>query len=274
MNKQVFFDYVRNVPFGGRLTQSQIDGLEKGLYWLDKLEVTDNRHKAYVLSTGFWETGQTMQPVREAHGKTDKQSIDRLEAAWKAGKLGSVKTPYWRDGWFGRGIVQLTWKDNYRKMSPYVGVDLVANPSAMLTPDVSWKATIIGMQKGLFSKGNTLDKYFNENTDDPVGARRIVNGVDKAKVIALLYKNFLDALEAADKAVDKKQEPVVSDDVKPQESPSAITVLTGIGSSGILTGLAGISNIYAAVAFMVLMGLLGVMAWAYFSGRITLNRMK
>jgi putative chitinase len=47
----------------------------------------------------------------------------------------------------------------------------------------------IGMDEGLFT-GKKLSQYFNDMAEDPISARKIINGKDKAKQIAELYRNF------------------------------------------------------------------------------------
>jgi putative chitinase len=39
--------------------------------------------------------------------------------------------------------------------------------------------------------------YFNDVTDDPVGARKIINGTDKAELIAGYHRGFLIDLKNA-----------------------------------------------------------------------------
>jgi hypothetical protein len=50
------------------------------------------------------------------------------------------------------------------------------------------------MAEGWFT-GVKLGDYFNENTDDPINARRIINGNDKDELIAGYHDTFLEALE-------------------------------------------------------------------------------
>lgn len=65
MNLTTFFAYARRAPFGGRLTQAQIDGMTAILKEWDKRKLLDNRWLAYMLATAFHETGGKMQPLRE-----------------------------------------------------------------------------------------------------------------------------------------------------------------------------------------------------------------
>lgn len=191
MNKP-FFDEVRHKLFGGTLTQEQVDGMNAIWKYAKDLPIT---YQAYLLATAYHETGKTMEPIREAFGKTDAQSIARLDSAWRRGKLPQVSKPYWRldaDGraWFGRGLVQLTFKHNYKKASQLVGIDLVKNPGYAMKLDVAAKILVKGCEAGLFT-GKKLSDYL---PGDYYGARRVVNGLDRANLIAKYAEKFEKAL--------------------------------------------------------------------------------
>lgn len=278
VNRTTFFAYARNAPFGGRLTTTQVQGVEALLGACALYGVIDLRWIAYILATAFHETGGTMQPVREAFGKSDADTIARLDKAWAAGKLKQVSKPYWRDGWFGRGFVQITFLANYAKMGARLGLDLVKNPSLMLEIVPAAKACVVGMLEGVFT-GEKLADYFNASVDNPVEARRIVNGKDKAKLIATHHKAFLDALTAADTAtpqpVDVKKEDAKPDDVPPVESKSLWTILTTfLGGVTSLPFLGNISNGWALGAFGLILLAAMIGGYLVLSGRITINRTK
>lgn len=154
------------------------------------------KQAAYVLATAYWETGHTMKPVREAHGKTDQQSINRLENAWNKGQLKWVKTPYWRDGFFGRGYVQLTHKYNYEKAGAKLGLNMVRDPSLALQSEVAARVLVVGSKEGWFT-GKKLSDYISETRTDWVNARRIINGKDKASTISKLAGDYDAALVAS-----------------------------------------------------------------------------
>jgi putative chitinase len=61
---------------------------------------------------------------------------------------------------------------------------------------ISARILFRGMAEGWYT-GEKLGDYFNDDTDDPINARRIVNGNDKDDLIASYHVIFLDALEAA-----------------------------------------------------------------------------
>lgn len=188
-----FFEAVRPM-FGGSLTQSQVDGFNVIFEAWRKVGNRDIRHLAYILATAYHETARTMQPVRETLAKTDAKAKEILTKAWKAGKLPWVKYDYWSSGWFGRGFVQLTHKENYVKAGEKLGIDLVSDPSKAMIPEVSALILIRGMQEGWFT-GRKLS-----GAGGFLEARGVVNGTDKAGQIATYANAFLSALEAAEAA--------------------------------------------------------------------------
>ena len=187
------FNRVREAVFGGRLSETQLEGLKRVLDYKEaKYPRMDRRELAYVLATAYHESARTMQPVRETLAGSDKEAIRRLDKAFAAGKMPQVKSAYWRDGYFGRGLVQITFKDNYTKFS-------IAKPEDALTWPVALGVLFRGMIEGMFS-GKKLADYIHGDVCDYVGARRIVNGTDRAKLIAGYANAFLDALTQAELA--------------------------------------------------------------------------
>lgn len=153
------------------------------------------KQAAYVLATAYWETARTMKPVRETKASSDAQAIARLDRAWAKGQLKWVSSPYWRGGFFGRGYVQLTHIANYDKAGAKIGVDLVARPDKALQPEIASKILVKGSKEGWFT-GKKLSDYLTESRTDYRGARRIINGTDKASTIAKLAGDYEAALAA------------------------------------------------------------------------------
>lgn len=269
INRETFFNYVRKAPFGGRLTQSQIDGMNAILAEWERRKLADPRWLAYMLATAFHETGGRMQPVRETFARSDAGAIKALDAAWKKGRLKGVKTPYWRSGWFGRGLVQITHEENYIKFG--IGKD------EALDPVIAVRVLFDGMINGMFSRSKLAD-YFNERSSREEDARAIVNGTDKASLVASYYRNFLDAIEAATRAVkpvEVTKEAAQPDDVPAVQSKSLWTILaTFLSGSTALPFLGNVSNGYALGAFALILLAAGIGAWLVASGRITINRAK
>lgn len=199
IDRKTFFDAVRTALFGGRLGKAQVAGMEAVLDAWDATRADgDRRWLAYMLAACFHETAATMQPVRETLAASDAAAAARLESAWSRGRLGAVKTPYWRadaEGkfWLGRGLVQLTHKANYERMSRETGIDLVADPGRAMEMDVAVAILFAGMEKGLFT-GKRLADYFTGGRSDWVNARRIINGLDRAADVAAHGRIFHRAL--------------------------------------------------------------------------------
>jgi len=176
-DRRAFFDAVRASVFGGRIVQGQVEGCEHILdYWNDTTPAGDIRHLGYILATTVWETGHTMQPIEE-YGRG-------------AGRF------YGSTEFYGRGLVQLTLEGNYQTMSSVAGCDLVKHPEKALEWPIALKLLFTGMGRGMFT-GKKLSDYFGPGIDDPVGARAVVNGHDRADEVAAIYRSFLAALQAA-----------------------------------------------------------------------------
>lgn len=189
---KAFFGSVRQSLFGGKLDPGQVEGCEAIL----KASAGMPRdHRAYLLATAFHETARSMQPIKETvmpHHKTkdpsDAEVIRRLDLAWAQGKLGQVKTPYWRDGWFGRGYVQLTHRENYARAGREMGIDLLGNPGLAMVPDHAAAILARGCAEGWFTGRKLADFGTYE------AMRRVVNGTDRAAEIAGHARAFEAAL--------------------------------------------------------------------------------
>lgn len=99
----------------------------------------------------------------------------------------------------GRGYVQLTGRANYEKAAAMLGVDFVGIPELAMEPGNAALILLLGMREGWFT-GRTLSDYLARSKSDWEGARRIVNGLDKASTIASYAKAFHAALLAAEAA--------------------------------------------------------------------------
>lgn len=176
INRKFFFDYVRLHLFGGGFKQSQVDGLTAILdYWEANYSDKDDRWLAYMLATAHHETDRKFQAIEE-YGKGAKHSYGKPD-------------PITKQKYYGRGLVQLTWKDNYDKMGKQFNKDLLNHPEKVLDLDLSVKIMFYGMTNGSFTS-RKLSGYFNADKSDWVNARRIINGLDKANLIAGYAKQF------------------------------------------------------------------------------------
>lgn len=192
--------------FKGRLTTPQVAGIESLLNAAISHKVDNLHHVANMLAETHHETGGYMSPIKETvmpsssnKNPSDATVITRLDNAWKKGQLPWVKEPYWRDGWFGRGQVQITHKDNYAKVGKAIGVDLVKTPDLALDPVISGEIVVVAMLEGLFTGKKLADFNFPTalNADVPHNPRRIINGKDGTDIeVAKTHRVFYNALVA------------------------------------------------------------------------------
>jgi len=151
-----------------------LDAPKKGLLTLLDFIIKDEdinniQHIAYMLATTFHETAGTWQPIAE-YGKGKGRPYSVCDEA-----TGEV--------YYGRGYVQLTWKDNYNTMGKILDVDLVNRPDKAMEPQIAYDIMSVGMRKGMFT-GVSLKKFINESGCDYIKARKIINGTDCAEKIA------------------------------------------------------------------------------------------
>jgi hypothetical protein len=69
----------------------------------------------------------------------------------------------------------------------------VRHPEEALDIVIATKILFIGMTRGTFT-GKKFADYFNANADDWINARRIINGKDKANLIAGYGKQYYAAI--------------------------------------------------------------------------------
>lgn len=167
MNLKYFFGRVRNSVFGGRLTDLQVDGIQQIIEYRDEHwpKMSDNE-LAYLLATVTHETAFRMAPVREMGGEKYLRS----------------KKYY---PWVGEGLVQVTWEYNAKKFG-------AQKPGDLMTWPIALKAAFEGMIYGLFT-GKKLSDYIKPGHVDYVGARKIINGTDRAKLIAHYAEAYREA---------------------------------------------------------------------------------
>jgi putative chitinase len=218
--RKYFFDVVRANLFRGNLSQAQVEGMTLLLdEWEAHFPYKPVSHLAYTLATVYHETAQTMQPVREfGQGR-----------GYRYGKpVGKYNQVY-----YGRGHVQLTWETNYlkatQKIKPYgFDEDLHRYPDRALVPKISAAILMDGMGDGWFT-GTRLSDYFSLGGEDPIGARRIVNGRDKAELIASYHWKFKDALQPIEP--EPLGPPVGPQMTEPLQSDSDLSFGDDVGSS-------------------------------------------
>ena len=265
MNRAAFFASVRSRTsgvFGGSLSAQQVQGTEAILDACQKYRVTDKHHVANILAQVFHETGGYMLPIKETvmpshkdKNPSDGAVIKRLDTAYAKGQLKWVKTPYWRDGWFGRGPIQTTHERNYQKVGKAIGVDLVKDRNRILEPEIGAASAVVGMRDGLYTGKKLADFNFGKElaaVEEPkglFGPRRIVNGKDGTdKKIAGYHRAFYAALTAA--GFDGKAAPAPAPVLAPKPAPTAPVAppKQGAGTSAAAGGIAAALAAAAAAA--------------------------
>lgn len=172
----------------GKFNQSQVDGLNAILDASNKANLS-KAHIAYMLATVWHETAKTMQPIEEygkGRGRRYGQHMDIDGSRYKG--LPHI--------YYGRGYVQLTWLTNYKSMGKLLGVDLVNRPELALDHKIAADIMVLGMTKGIFT-GKKLSDYISHGSRaEFVNARRIINGTDKAGLIADYAVKFMTVLNS------------------------------------------------------------------------------
>lgn len=172
INRKETYDNIRK-EFG-KLSQQQVEGFEAMFDEYEKRQLTDTRFLAYILSTAWHETAKTMQPIEE---------------------YGKGKGKAYEGKYYGRGYVQLTWIDNYKKATAKnnKGWNFILNPELALEVEPAIWICFEGMLNGWFT-GKKLRHYFSPDRNDFIGARKIINGTDKADLIGNYYLKFLKSI--------------------------------------------------------------------------------
>lgn len=203
-----YFDQVRARLHEGRLSDAARAGHEALLSaWEARYAKHDPRFLAYCLATAFHETGAAMQPVEEnlnysadglrkvfskyfVAGETEAfaRQPERIANRVYSNRMGNGRE-FSGDGWRfrGRGLVQITGRDNYR----IYGIE--NEPEKAMEPERAVKILFDGMIAGRFT-GHALCDFFNDSASDWVGARRVVNGLNRAEEIGLFGVIFATAI--------------------------------------------------------------------------------
>jgi putative chitinase len=106
-------------------------------------------------------------PTKVAHSIAGKPEL--IANMVYSSRMGNG-APQTGEGWKyrGRGLKQLTGKDNYKRCGEALGLDLVANPDLLLEPVPAARSA------GWFWKTNNLSKFADEG--DIKGMTKKING--------------------------------------------------------------------------------------------------
>lgn len=175
-NPEAFYAKVRKLT--GPLDQVQVDTVQGLLTAAAQWPIG---FLAYGLATAWHEA--RLRPCEEI-GKGRGRPYAR------PGKYGQPQ--------YGRGLVQLTWDRNYEWADKALGLNgaLLADFNLALRPDIATGILVKGMEEGAFTK-HRLGRYMvDRGTHDAfVRCRRIINGTDRAEMIAGYADHFQLALD-------------------------------------------------------------------------------
>lgn len=197
------FDFKEDVFLSGyqkRFGPLKTELAQAILFLLKKIEGDDrftrnpvDRYQvAYCLATSKWETAHTMRPIDE-YGTPEYFEKNYGYTSRRGKALGNDKLG---DGakYHGRGYVQLTGKANYAKAAQYLKIDCLTHPELVKEPEYAYEIAMEGMKQGAFT-GKKLDQCFKVGLPpDYEGARGIINGTDKAQIIADIARRFDELL--------------------------------------------------------------------------------
>lgn len=222
-DRQTYYDAIKESLFGS-FTQEQVDGqnvlLAVAELQMNTGEFTDLRWLGYMLATTYHETAQRMWPIEE-YGKGSGHDYGEPD-------------PETGQTYYGRGFVQLTWRDNYAKATDELELeddrDIEMHADKALDCLIATRVLFKGMREGWFT-GKKLEQYFNPDKNDPVNARQIINGNDCDDTIAGYHAQFMAALnEAMEEAIaptpKPEEEPVVTMTIA-SDSPVQLRVIMG-----------------------------------------------
>lgn len=226
-DRKRFFDAFR--PYfqkiaGRALTAEQVSNLE---FLLGAFEVSDwfnddVRFIAYALATihieTYWpKTNSRYAPITEGGTKAYFNRYDIQHNPKKARELGNLQSG---DGYLfrGRGYVQITGRNNYRKF----GIE--DSPELALDPQTAFHIMETGMHTGMFT-GHKLGNYINAQKTDYKNARRVINGQDRAAEIAGYATEFEQILRESEEtsvAAPIPTEAVATPNPNPNPPPAIV----------------------------------------------------
>lgn len=225
------------------VSQQQVDGLEELLSFIEADPYLKNiRYVAYMLATVKHETAHTYHPIHE-YG-TRQYFIKRYGGQTRKGKELGNDTPEEGYDYAGKGYPQTTGESNYEKAERAIReqypevveafeartgrkFDLTVgdqpndkqDPQNMLDPQIAYVTMSYGMRTGMFT-GKKFSDYINDLETNYLRARRIINGNDKAALIASYARDFEKVLLKSKVSLPS---PDSSKDSRPSDQPGSVS---------------------------------------------------
>ena len=180
MNQETFWsEYIKY--FGRVKNPKTIQVVNAIIDYCDFKKLNKNQI-AYILATAYHETAHDFIPKRE-FGSNEyfvrRYWNNTKVAKWLGNDSASEAIKY-----CGRGLVQITGETNYEKFG------ITDNPEKALETEMAVKILVDGMINGIFTS-RKLSNYITEVSKDFFNARKIINGLDKAELIASYAERFI-----------------------------------------------------------------------------------
>lgn len=219
--------------YSGQFKRSLYDTIR----WSSKSDkINDIDELAYLLATASVESGYSLQRWESDYlcgqtgvpyvGQPCKLALDYYRST--DGKQNYYNLGVDKNGlpYFGRGLIQLTGKSNYKSIGDKIGVDLVNNPDKALQPDISLKVAIEYMHsRGTFDAAKNHDFYKARKTVGKSGS--------DWQLIGERHKKWVEILEAS-----KKNNSIISIFTGKKDTDGSSNVMPALFSGLAVVGVA------------------------------------
>lgn len=165
-----------------KVTRDRCDLRHRNFDQLLERIISDDRTQhiplaSFMLATAFVET---FSRDFAASTKEVRGNVNDSRPYWKT-------DPETKQSYFGRGWLQLTWKDKYQRAKREIKVDVVNNPDLALQPSVAFEILLLGLTQGWIEtyrsspNGNggnipiSVNDFLYLNLPDYASARAAVN---------------------------------------------------------------------------------------------------
>lgn len=195
-NEKAFYDIARLTLFGGKITATQFARLSHLVAVMAEFGSVTSEMGAYILATAHHETDRFTAMVEYTSGEAYEGRDDLGNTEKGDGKR-----------FKGRGYVHLTGRRNYTWGAEKVGLDLIEYPGRAADIDVAAPLIVMGMLDGSFT-GIGLGRFINSAKMDFINARKTVNGLDRAELIADIAERYLIAIRGGMQVPSADEKPV------------------------------------------------------------------